>query len=174
MKLLKDYFPELYDRYYVSEDGNVYTDYGNKKMSDSAKQQGYIVNSFYGPNGYRKDIKRHVLIAKVFLGNSSKEKNQINHIDGNKTNNRVDNLEWVTSKENIRHAWEHNLAKPQRGDNCPSSILTEKEVLEIVKLFQDKQMTGREIAKLYNVSPQTISAIKCRHNWVELTKDYEF
>lgn len=174
MKRLSDYFPELYDRYYISEDGSVYTNYGKQKMSDNAKQSGYIVNSFYGENGYRKDYKRHILVASIFIPNNNLKKNQINHKDGNKLNNCVSNLEWCTCEENINHAWKNNLTKARKGSKNNFAILTEKEVLEIVKLFQSKEMSGREIAKKYNVSPQTISAIKCRHNWYDLTKDFKF
>lgn len=173
MVRVKDFFPEVYDMYYIDENGQLYTDYGTKAMSNNALQNGYIVNSYFGENGYRKDMKRHFVVATVFLERTEGQ-DQINHKDGNKLNNNINNLEWCTSKENIRHAWDNNLTKARKGSKNNWAILNEEQVLEIAELLQFKTMTGRAIAKKYNVSPQTISAIKCRHNWADLTKDFNF
>ena len=56
----------------------------------------------------KKTIKVHKLVANAFLGKSNL---QVDHIDGNKLNNKLNNLEYVTPKENIRRAWEKGLAK---------------------------------------------------------------
>lgn len=167
IKCLKNYFPELYSRYYLEDTGILYTDYGTKRMSDNAIQNGYIVNSFYGKH-YRKDMKRHWLVAKLFLPAPTNEQSQINHIDGNKLNNSALNLEWCTSKENIDHAWAHNLAHARHGKEINFTKLTEKQVLEIVELLKDG-MKQKDIAKLYNVHKATISEIKLGHNWAWLT-----
>lgn len=173
MKRIKDYFPNVYDRYYLTENGELYTDYGNKVMSNNAIQNGYIVNSLYGKNGYRKDYKRHVLMAKIFLDKPKNFQTQINHKNGNKLDNRADNLEWVTSKQNIQHAWANNLAQTRKGSKSNFSKLNEEQVLEISKLLEQK-VPGKEIAEKFNVDKRTISAIKCRHNWKHLTKDFNF
>ena len=174
LEQLNRYFPNIYDRYFVDDDGSVYSNYGNRKLSDNAIQNGYIVNSYYGPEGYRVDIKRHIIIATVFLPTPKEGQNQINHKNGIKTDNRASNLEWCTSEENIHHAWNCGLAKARKGNNSNWSKLTEKEVLEIAQLLQEKKMTGKQIAERYNVSNRTISAIKQRKNWKEVTQDFVF
>lgn len=78
-------------------------------LNVQTQTQGYsqIVLS---KNGDRKTFRVNVLVAKLFVENPFK-KTYVNHIDGNKNNNRADNLEWVTAKENIVHAYKSGLLK---------------------------------------------------------------
>lgn len=75
--------------------------------------KGYEIVDLY-KNGKRKTVRVHRLVAEAFIPNND-NKPEVNHIDGNKHNNNVDNLEWVTKKENCRHAWNNNLIKPSYG-----------------------------------------------------------
>lgn len=74
----------------------------------------------------RKNFKIHRLVAIAFIPNPE-NKREINHIDGNKDNNCIDNLEWVSSSENQIHAYKNNLRKPSRallgrtGSECKTS-----------------------------------------------------
>ena len=76
-------------------------------------KKGYLVTDLYS-NGKRKTFRVHRLVAEEFVPNPY-EKPEVNHIDGNKINNDCSNLEWVTKKENCRHAWDNGLAKPSYG-----------------------------------------------------------
>ena len=83
-------------------------------------------NSGYYRVGLRKNTIRkfysvHRLVAQTFLDNPD-NKPQVNHIDGNRENNRVDNLEWVTSSENINHAFQTGLSHGLRGDLSPHKV----------------------------------------------------
>ena len=64
----------------------------------------------------------HRLVAEAFLSNINNFE-QVNHIDGNKHNNNVDNLEWCTQKYNIQEAWRMGLAKRGKGKDHPESKL---------------------------------------------------
>lgn len=81
-----------------------------KILNYSKNNRGYL-QVCLTKNGKSKTYIVHRLVAKAFLSNS-KSKEQVNHIDGNKENNSIDNLEWVTSSENNKHAFITGLNKP--------------------------------------------------------------
>ena len=104
----------------------------------------------------------HRLVAKEFIKNPL-NKPEVNHIDGVKDNNNVDNLEWVTAKENVRHAYANNLIDSRKrnvlkGRKSPKRIFTDNQVEEIKKM-RDDGIVYREIASKYNVSIPTIRNI---------------
>ena len=75
-----------------------------KTKSTRIKNSGYEITDLY-KNGERKTFMIHRLVADAFIPNHD-NKSQVNHIDGNKLNNRVDNLEWVCQSENVIHSYE--------------------------------------------------------------------
>lgn len=105
-------------RYMISNLGNVLTmRYKGKGKAKQLKpyndEKGYFMVSLYN-NKKIKTKRIHEIVAKTFILNPDNLP-QVNHIDGNKHNNRIDNLEWCTSKENIRHAWKNGLMKSTKG-----------------------------------------------------------
>lgn len=128
-----------------------------------------ILNPTLNNNGYHlvklskqskcKGITVHRLVANAFIPNID-NKEQVNHIDGVKTNNRVSNLEWNTRSENMCHADNIGL-RNIKGSKHVKSKLTEKQVLDI----RESTLKGVELAKIYDVRPQLISKIKRRKLW---------
>ncbi len=109
-KLFDATFPELvkgvvlhpYTKYRITESGEVYSMYEAKVLAPVVNATGYLtVNLVVGDTKLAKSELVHRLVAKAYLGNSDLE---VNHKDGNKTNNSIDNLEWVTGSENVYHA----------------------------------------------------------------------
>lgn len=170
---LSTVIPELKDRYFIDEDGNLYTDYGKKKMNDSVQYKGYIRNGLSLANNVNKHFFRHRLVLSAYNPVEKMEELQVNHIDGNKLNNKIDNLEWCSCKENIQHACENNLRAHFIGESNPYHKLTEQEVLEIIEDLKN-HIPYSELTKTYNCSKSTISSIKNHRNWSYLTKDIDF
>lgn len=81
--------------------------YKGKILKGVTQKSGYIAFDLY-KHGRRKNIRGHVLVAKSFLSDMSDDF-VVNHKDGNKTNNNIENLEWITFKENVRHAFKNRL-----------------------------------------------------------------
>ena len=133
------------------------------------RRKEYIIKGYIDKYGYRRvllyvDGKRekhfvHRLVAKEYIPNPNNLP-QVNHKDGNKLNNHVDNLEWVTSKENVRHSIITGLRK--KGNNK----LNKEDVNEIKKLFDVNSM--KEIADMYNVSLSCIKHIHAGHTWTNI------
>lgn len=115
-------------------------------------------------NGKKNLRNLHRILALTFIPNPL-NKREVNHIDGNKLNNNLDNLEWATRKENAQHAFKTGLCVGKRGVKCNWTKLTEKEVLEIRRLKEEKTMSSKDIAIMYNVAESNINGIFARKTW---------
>ena len=107
------------NNYYISNDGQIFSETSNKLLKlDKSLRGGYkslnsisLINS----DSKTKSFKFHQLVAKAFIPNDDPQnKNVVNHKDGNKLNNHVDNLEWVSLRENNQHAIDTGLLKPTK------------------------------------------------------------
>jgi len=125
----------------------------------------YRLHLWYNKKGYNRSL--HRLIAIHFIPNPE-NKPEINHKDGNKLNNRIDNLEWCTSKENRRHAFDIGLQVGRSGEKHHNCKLTEKQILEIVELRKNG-VSQKEVAKLYGVHKNHITRISCGTRWNSIT-----
>lgn len=127
-----------------------------------SQRRGYyaiIINN----GGKQKRFLIHRLMALHFIPNPD-NKPCVNHKDGNGMNNRLDNLEWVTVKENSEHAFRNGLMDSIIGSNQHNSKLTEKDIPVIRKMISEGK-SCLEIAKTYKVRSTAISKIKRSITW---------
>lgn len=154
--------------YFVSNKGSVKSvDHYCKGRKGSGKQTGRILKLYKSNKGYlrvslSKDKVRfttsaHRLVAKAFIPNPL-NKPQVNHINGIKTDNRVENLEWCTNRENQIHAIKNNLNNPNLGEEHFMSKLSNKDVKNI-RCLHKLGWKNKQLAEDYNVSQTAMSNI---------------
>ena len=144
-----------YEEYQIDTNGIIYGKKGTP-LKYSLNHNGYCIVNFYVDNK-RTGFAIHTLVAKQFLYNDEPiNKTQVNHIDGNKENNNVENLEWVTPKENTRHAIDV-LSIDKVGVNNPNAkkilginintgeIILFDTIIDAAKFFCEKGQNDRYV-----------------------------
>ena len=113
---------------------------------------------------HNSNLYTHKLVAEAFIPNPE-GKSQVNHIDGDKLNNKVSNLEWVTPSENCRHAFRIGL-ECNKGDRHPQAKLNSEQVVNIRRL-RGAGYTSKEIKSILSLdcSIPTIQAAGSGRNW---------
>lgn len=109
-------------------------------------------------NGRRERFMVHRLVLMTFLDDFNPTL-QINHINGIKDDNRLENLEMVTPGQNIVHGSQLGLCKGSKGEKHPRSKLTDNQVIQIKGLIESG-LSSKDIAAIYNVPSALISWIK--------------
>lgn len=139
--------------YFVKENGDVI---GKRKiLKPTITPYGYLSVCLYYDGKY-KTFLVHRMVAECYLPNIE-NKPEINHLDGNKLNNNILNLEWSTSKENVQHF--HNKLSTRRHGEHPNSKLSYSDMLDIYKYYTDGGIYQKQLAKRYNVHRDTISRV---------------
>ena len=137
-----------YPGYYAMSDGFIITTkYKEPRILKSRKRtRGYLYVNLC-KNGKYKSIEIHRLMSMCFLDDYD-ESLQVNHIDGNKKNNNIRNLEMVTQSENMRHALRIGLKIPLMGEEHYESKLKVKDVIKMRERYKNGESIA-EIAKDY-------------------------
>lgn len=142
----------------VSRDGNVKNKDGRiKSINDNGA--GYKFVSVYNQDRKRsKQFYIHRLVAEIFIGETCDVKTQVNHKDGDKSNNHVDNLEWVCPKENIRHMHDNGMNMNRRNHgklNKLSNSIIAYAYSKVVMGISGVGVTAKE----YGMPRTTLSSI---------------
>jgi hypothetical protein len=150
---------EGYDgRYFVSNLGNVKNARG-KLMGQYINKNGYFTLHL-SKSGVKKFFAVHRLVIITFVPNAH-NKEDCNHINGIKTDNRLSNLEWATKSENSLHAFKLGLRQPNAkfGVNHPKSKLKESDISYIRENYIKYKIPMRELALKFNVHRTTIKSV---------------
>jgi hypothetical protein len=143
--------------YLISKEGLIYNAKRKRYLFGHLSKEGYVIFYMKG-----KAYKLHRLLAIQYIDNPE-NKPYINHINGIKNDNRIENLEWVTPKENVIHAWQNNLCKPVNhwegkfGENHNTSKFIYQYDLQ--GNFIAKHKGIRHLAEKMNIKYQSI--IRC-------------
>jgi len=127
--------------------------------------RGYLKVALRRP-GIKKDMTVHRAVLLAWVPQHG-DRAQVNHIDGNKHNNRLDNLEWCTQAENNEHARQNGLVD-LRGENAHSAKLTDDAVRKI-RSDSERGVKDSYMAAEYGVSRRTINAVVNRRTWKHIT-----
>lgn len=158
------YVPNFND-YYINDNGEVFSMKSGVATSIALRKgsKGYIYVEIWN-NNQRKHLKVHRLVDELFIPNPY-NKPCVNHVDGNKNNNNIKNLEWVTDLENHKHAVVNKLHA--HGESLWTAKLSNENILFIRTHYKpyDKKYGGIQLSKLFNVSPQHINLIIKNKIW---------
>lgn len=151
--------------YLIDTNGNVFNKKG-KLLKPQINGSYFAVDLSIGCGKFKR-ATIHRLVAMAFLENKE-GKPQVNHKDGNKFNNNVNNLEWPTRSENMKHAYDV-LLNSHFGEKNTQSKLTADNVLDIV-YKRSNETSLSKISSIYGISPSTICDIMKGRSWSHITK----
>lgn len=158
----------IYENYTINEDGEIFNRY-NKKIQPVDNGKGYLVVGLtYKNKRVTKAI--HRLLAEAFIENPF-QLSDVNHIDGDRRNNSLSNLEWLSHGDNIKHSY--NLQnRSATGSNNANCKTIEETVFQICKYLEEgiKPSKIRDLGFNYTL----IRSIKCKKIWKHISKNFTF
>lgn len=146
-----------YPGYFVSSFGNILSSKRWKIIRNLSSTNGYLRVNLGNKN---RGLLVHRLVAIAFLG-VPKTKMEVNHKDGNRSNNMVENLEWVTRAQNHFHSWNTNVSRREMSQSSKLNWI-------IVKKIREEKRNGKkqkDIAKKYSISCAHICKILKNKSW---------
>lgn len=172
-----------YSNYLISENGELYSIKSRKYIKPRINENNYLIIDLY-KNNIRKTYKLHRLVAQAFLDNPDNLP-QVNHKDGNKLNNNVDNLEFCTASQNTQHAWDNGLKENVRSKLKELGKINIKYAQKarikhldnnLKELFDDifiNKLKNKNICKKYNLFTSYVSQIKNKQFLKTALKEYQ-
>ena len=158
-------FVQIDDRYEINREGHLRDITTGKLQFGSDDGYGYLKFTTR-TNGKKACPKVHKLLALAFIPNP-RNLPVINHKDGNKRNNSLDNLEWCSYADNLKHAIDNKLLVHKLGEEIYCAKLSEKSVLEIRQDFinNPRKSSYKDWSNFYSVAPDTIRKIIKGKTW---------
>ena len=144
-----------------------------KKIKDTYyNSTGYETVQIY-VKGKLKQVSVHRLVALTFIDNPN-NKEEVNHISGDKTDNKEFNLEWVTHMENVQHALKNNLWVYPSGLDSRRNVYSKKELKRVYNELMSGNTNISDISRKTGVGLDTIFLIKSGKRYQDLSKEFGF
>lgn len=158
--------------YFVSTFGRIYS-YNTNSFIKGSYRSGYRNISVKTKENKSYTIQVHRLVMLAFHPIEHPENFVVNHIDGNKSNDCIWNLEWCTYKQNTTHACMMGLMSYNKGENNRSSVITENQADKICRMLISGQYNCLEIANIIGCSPGIVHQISAGNAWKHLVSKYD-
>jgi len=162
--------------YMVSDRGRVIS-YSDHRINPVEKrlvmtQNGYFRVNLRHDDGSALYYLIHRIVKIEFNPIEGYENLQVNHFDGNKANNCLWNLEWVTASQNINHAYKNGLKFAQKCQDASNASITNEQAIQIAELVISQKYSNIEIAEIVGCTPTVVSDIICGTTWNSLLGKY--
>lgn len=162
-------------RYFISNKGRVLSHKRREPrlLSPTLNSYGYPQIGF-NENGARKNYLVHRLVMLAFQPIENPDDFEVNHMDFDKLNGCLENLEWTTKLQNVRHFMASGRPKDKSkntGGNHHLSVLTDADVLEIRRLCAINPRKNKAVAEQFGISDSTVRQIKMGVTWRHLLQE---
>ena len=161
-------------KFYVSVNGVIYNSTTHKFSTGHVNQRGYVDVELTDFNNKRIHTSMHNVIERVFDWFPGCESMEVNHINGIHNDNRRDNLELITHKENMEHAYATGL-NCNYGENHKDVTVTEAQIRQVCELLQDRpDLTYPQVSEITGVSRMIVTQIHAGLAWTRVSSEYNF
>lgn len=166
-------YDDIREGYYINQKGEIYSDISKRYLEGNIDRYGYLrVSLQRNSEPFQKTYKVHRLVKIIFDPIENFENLSIDHLDGNKQNNNISNLDWCPVSENVKRAIKNKLIYKSRRD------LSDEEVVNICEWLQKGYSPQMIAQKFYpnNIvkKSQAINEILSGRHWKDVSCNYHF
>ena len=155
-------------KYLVSSQGDIYSEYSRKTLSQKTTRNKYKAVSMTIENGERKTLYVHRLVMITHNPIENYQNMQVNHKDGDKSNNDLSNLEWMTNYENRRHAVENNL---HTNGSKNLNKHSEADIVKALDMMKNFKISNNQISEDTGISLGMLSNLRYGGSWRHIIDD---